>query len=56
MEYVAIAPAVFVTTTELIRVVVAAGVVYRVVLDVAAAPLKRTLNVLAIFLLKSQQG
>jgi len=41
-------PAVLVTTMLVTTVVVDAGTVYRVVLDVAAAPLKSALDVVAI--------
>lgn len=48
IEKVAAVDTVLVTITELTRVVVADGVVYKVVLDVAADPRYKTLNVFAI--------
>jgi hypothetical protein len=47
-EKVAADAAVLVTTISVITVVVDAGTVYSVVLDVAAAPLKRAFDVVAI--------
>jgi len=46
--YVASVEVVFVTTNDVTSVCVAAGAVYKVVLDVAAAPRYRTVNEFAI--------
>ncbi len=48
MTKVAFAPAVLAITISVTTVVVAEGTVYRVVLDVDAAPLKRIFEVVAI--------